>query len=91
MTDEMTFYQFVLYAAMKQGDNQGMQQVGIGVGPGPVAPAELVDLVHQQLVQQQGLGTPRPTHYTSTEILKLPVMEGAKQPSLILPTNGKAR
>lgn len=87
-----TFYQFAFYTLVEQGNIRGMQQIGVGIGSGKVPPPELVNLVHQQLVKQLGLGTARPTHFTSAEIKDLPAVEAPeeapKRPAIFVPRNG---
>lgn len=91
MDEQPTFYQFAFYTLVEQGNTRGMQQVGAGVGPGKVPPPELVNLIHQQLVKQGGLGALRPTHYTSAEIHELPEAPGepAKRPAIFVPRAGQ--
>ena len=82
---DTVMYQYAFFVTIRQGDAEAMQPLPItGIGPTEVPAPPIVDLLHQQLVAQSGLGAQRPTHYISVPIHKLPVVEDDKKRSVIM-------
>ena len=88
-----TMYQYAFFATIRQGDMKAMQALPVtGIGPTEVPAPEIVNMLHEQLVKQAGLGAQRPTHYISVQIHELPAVEETKKPSVIvLPSQNGAK
>jgi hypothetical protein len=93
MDETPTVKQFTYFGLTSDGGFVHLFGIFYGAASGqPQEPPQaMLDQMHSLLVQQQGLGVPRPTHYSVTELHGLPALPAAQpetKPLLMVAKNG---